>query len=471
MSVTHELHYASLIEIGAAMARREVSAVEVTRAQLERIELLNPALHAYWVVFGDQALADAARADAELASGRRRGPLHGVPIAFKDLYELGPTTAGSALLKDNVASREAAIVTSLREQGAVILGKLATHEFALSAATLNDAFPAARNPWNPDLTPGGSSTGAGTALAAGLAYGAFGSDTGGSVRIPAAHCAVVGLKPTFGLLSRTGIMPLAWSLDHAGPMARGAADATAMFLAAAGHDPSDPSSSRHTPGFAIEQIESGIRGVRFGVPRDFWEPRCDPEIKRVFELALEPLRALGATIVDVDLRVSLEQAIAIGYLIMLSEAAAHHAPEVRLRPELYGREFRLLMKLGLTIPARTYLAAQRARRVIAGRVGAVFGACDLLLMPTLGLLADPLPEGPRPVDKRISVQPAQVHTWLVNLYGGPAVSVPCGFSGSGLPIGLQVAGRPFDDLAVLTAARAFESATDWHLRRPQLRFR
>ncbi len=243
------LHYRSLVDVSELMRTRQLSPVELTRETLERIERLNPSLGAYYAVFADAAISEARAAEFEIATGRWRGPMHGVPIAFKDLFELGPTTAGSRMLANHVARREAALVTRARDAGAVVLGKLATHEFGLAAATLADHFPPARNPWDPERTPGGSSTGAGSSLSAGMAFGAFGTDTGGSVRLPAAYSGVVGFKPTFGRLSTEGVIPLSPSLDHAGPLARTVADAAALL------------------GMTLDQ---GIRRLRLGVPRDPW---------------------------------------------------------------------------------------------------------------------------------------------------------------------------------------------------------
>jgi aspartyl-tRNA(Asn)/glutamyl-tRNA(Gln) amidotransferase subunit A len=452
LRATGAVHYLGLGEVGRAIATRELSSEEVTSGLLDRISALNPGLGAYYTVFAESALDEARRADAEIAGGRHRGPLHGVPIAFKDLYQLGPTSAGSAVLKDNVAGREAALVTRMREAGAVVLGKLATHEFALAAATEADHFPPARNPWNRALSPGGSSTGAGTALAAGLAFGAWGTDTGGSVRIPAAHCGVAGYKPTFGLLDLAGVIPLAWSLDHAGPMARSVVDAALMFNSA---------------GAPLEVTAGGgVEGLRLGVPRGFWADTCDPQVAAAVETAIERFAALGATPIEVDLGLAPADVIATGYLVTMSEAAAHHRVNLRRHGPEFGREFRLVLKSAALIPASAYVDAQRARRTVAAAVERALGGCDVLVMPTVGSLADPIPAGPRPLPLRINARPAPVYTWLANLFGGPAVSVPCGLSREGLPIGIQVLGRQLDDGRVVSAAAAYQAATDWPGRRP-----
>src|SRR5439155_21667196 len=306
-----EIHYAPLLEVSELLRARRLSPVEVTRATLSRIETLNPSLGAYYVVFADAALAEARQTEKEIGNGGWLGALHGMPIAFKDLYKLGPTTAGSRLLAGHIPKKAAALVRRARAAGAVITGKLATHEFGLAAASLSDQFPPARTPWDPERTPGGSSTGAGTAIAAGMAFGAFGTDTGGSVRLPAAYCGVVGYKPTFGLLSRSGVIPLAPTLDHAGPLARTVADAAALAGAVRGSDPADPGSSARDAGDLPNGPDAGVRRLRVAVPRDFWEGSCDPAVAGLMEAALARLSALGVEVADVRLGFSVLQVMAV----------------------------------------------------------------------------------------------------------------------------------------------------------------
>jgi aspartyl-tRNA(Asn)/glutamyl-tRNA(Gln) amidotransferase subunit A len=456
------LHYLSLVELAGELRSRSVSPVELTEALLTRIERLNPALGAYYTVFAIQALARAREAEVEIGRGEWRGPLHGIPIAFKDLFNLGPTTAGSPLLASNMAPEKAELVRRARSAGAVIMGKLATHEFGLAAASLADYFPPARNPWDPERTPGGSSTGAGTALAAGMVFGAFGTDTGGSVRLPAAYCGVVGYKPTFGLLSRNGVIPLSPSLDHAGSLARTVPDAAALAAAVAGYDASDQGSSRDAATASLDGgLEAGVRGLRIAVPRDLWDSSCDHDVSEHVEAALGRMTELGAEIVDLRLGVSVLQVMAIAYVITLVEAAAYHMPNLLAGTQGYGREFGLVLRAGLLVPADSYVHAQKARARIERRVARLLETHDVLAMPTVGAMADPLPPGPRPLARRISEHPVPQYTWLANLTGGPAVSVPCGFGATGLPIGLQLIGRKFEDATVLRAAHAYELATGW----------
>lgn len=441
------LHYRSLLEVSALLRKRELSPVELTRGTLSRIEELNPQLGAYYTVFGEQAVAQARDAEKEIASGAWRGPLHGMPIAFKDLYELGPTTAGSKLLAGNVAKREAALVTQTRQEGAVILGKLATHEFGLAAASLADHFPPARNPWDPARTPGGSSTGAGTAIAAGLAFGAFGTDTGGSVRLPAALSGTVGFKPTFGLLSTEGVVPLSPTLDHAGPLARTVADVAAMA------------------GIGLDQAKR--ERLRVGVPPDLWAGAPAVVRDRV-DAAIAVLRDQGGLVEDVSSGLDIAQVMATGYLITLAEAAAFHLATLRSGRPGYGHEFGLVLRSGVLVPGYSYVHALRARSRISHRVLELLKVHDVLAMPTVGAVADALPAGPRPLHRRISETPTPQYTWLANLYGGPAVSLPCGFSDEGLPVGLQLIGKPGEDATVLHAALLYEQASPWHDMHPPL---
>ena len=441
------VHYRSLIEVSELVRTRDLSPVELTRVTLERIEQLNSKLGAYYTVFGEQALADARAAESEIAAGRWRGPLHGIPIAFKDLYELGLTTAGSKLLADNVAKGEAALVTQARNAGAVIIGKLATHEFALAAASLADHFPPARNPWDPARTPGGSSTGAGTAIAAGMAFGAYGTDTGGSVRLPAAMSGVVGFKPTFGLLSIEGVIPLSPTLDHAGPLARTVTDVAAMA------------------GISLDQPTAA--GLRVGVPRDFWAG-APPIVRARVDAAIAVLRDQGAQVEDVRLGVGMVQVMATGYVITLAETTAYHLTTLRSGRPGYGHEFGLVLRAGMLVPAHAYVHALRARARISRLVLGLLETHDVLAMPTVGAVADPLPAGPRPLNRRISETPTPQYTWLANLYGGPAISLPCGFSEEGLPVGFQLIGRPGDDATVLRAAHTYEQASPWRAAHPPL---
>ena len=453
-----DLHYQSITEVAAKIRSSEVSPVEVAAATIERIHQIDPRLSAYYVVFDKQAMVDAKEAEREILNGDYRGPLHGVPIAIKDIVALGPTTAGSALRRQYIADRDAAVVNRLRHAGAVITGKLATSEFALGGSTLAGPFPAPRNPWSRLLSPGGSSSGPGVAVAAGLAYGAVGSDTGGSIRMPASLCGVVGMKPSYGRVSRRGVFPLSWSLDHVGPITRSVEDAATMLDACATRPADDDGVS----------LRANVVGMRIGVPWAYFEDGCDKEIIASFRAATAHMRSLGALVCEVDIGVSQTEASAAFYLISLPEAAAYHLGDLRTNAELYGREFRLLLKAGALVSATTYIQAQRARREIADRLDACFQDIDVLMLPTVGFIAEPIPERPRPVANQLKVPPSPLYTSLFNLTGGPAISLPCGFLGGQLPIGFQFAAAPLGDRKVLRAAHAYESTTEWSRRHPDI---
>jgi aspartyl-tRNA(Asn)/glutamyl-tRNA(Gln) amidotransferase subunit A len=454
------LPYATIRELGRRFRRRDLSPVELTAALLERINRLDPRLHAFVTLTAERALADAKAAEAALMSGRDGGPLLGIPVAYKDLYATRGirTTAGSALLADFVPEADGTCVARLAEAGSVMLGKLITHEFALGIQFPGHRFPPARNPWNLDHIPGGSSSGSGAALAAGLAYGALGSDTGGSIRNPASFCAVVGLKPTYGRLSRAGVVALSWTLDHAGPMARTVEDCALLYQALAGHDPADPASSRVPVDDTLAGLDGGARGLRVGVPRDYFFEGADPEVAQAFEAALGTFRALGATVRDVEIP-AIWSAPAF-MVILLTEAFAYHERDLRERPELYGEVFREKLLAGALFSGWEYTQAQRLRARLAADIGAALSTVDVLMTPTT---ATPAPSFAAALDPEAPF--ARSNPAPFNMAGLPALALPCGFTRAGLPVSLQIAGRAFDEATVLRAGRAYEQATAWHRRR------
>ncbi|MBI4628939.1 MAG: amidase [Candidatus Rokubacteria bacterium] len=458
-----EVGYATIAELGARYRRRELSPVEVTRAHLDRIARLDPKLHAYVTVTAERALAEAHAAEAAFARGGTAGPLCGVPVAYKDLYATRGvrTTAGSALLADWVPDHDATCVTRLQDAGCVMLGKLITHEFAFGIQFPGHRFPFARNPWNLGHMPGGSSSGSGAALAAGLAAGSLGSDTGGSIRGPAAFCGIVGLKPTYGRSSRAGVVTLSWTLDHTGPMARTVEDCAYLLQALAGRDPADPASSRAPVDDYRATLRDGVRGLRIGVPREYFFEGVDPEVGRAFEDAMAALRGLGATVEDVEIP-HIWDAWAF-MAIMLVEAFAYHERDLRERPELYGEVLREKMLAGALITGAEYVQAQRLRARLRAAMAGVLARVDLLATPTTPKPAPAFavvhdPGFPFP---RSNMAP-------FNMTGLPALALPCGFAASGLPLSLQLAGRPFDEATVLRAGFAYEQASAWHARRPSL---
>jgi aspartyl-tRNA(Asn)/glutamyl-tRNA(Gln) amidotransferase subunit A len=457
-----ELGYAGVRELGARYRRRELSPVEVTRALLARIERLDPGLHAFVTPTPERALADARAAEAALRRGDAR-PLLGIPVGHKDIYLTRGirTTAGSALLADFVPEEESTVSRRWAEAGTVMLGKLITHEFAFGLQYPGHRFAPARNPWNPDHVPGGSSSGSAAALAAGLLAGATGSDTGGSIRGPAAFCGLAGLKPTYGRCSRAGVLTLSWTLDHTGPLARTVEDCAYLLQAMAGHDPADPASSPAPVEDYAAALDGGVRGLRIGVPRNYFFEDADAEIVAAFEEALRTLRALGAEVRDVVLP---SLAATHSFLvILLAEAFAYHERDLRERPELYGDVLRERLLAGALVTGAEYVQAQRVRATIGAEVGETLRAVDLLATPTTPKPATPFSAAHDPDFgfPRSNMAP-------FNLTGLPTLALPCGFSSAGLPLSLQLAGRPFEETTVLRAGHAYQRATDWHRRRPAL---
>jgi aspartyl-tRNA(Asn)/glutamyl-tRNA(Gln) amidotransferase subunit A len=458
--MTDEIAYGTIRELGERYRRRALSPVEVTRHLLARAEKLDPVLHAFVTLTAERALADARAAEEALGRGDERALL-GIPIAHKDIYLTRGirTTAGSALLADWIPDEDATCVRRWHEAGTILMGKLITHEFAFGIQFPGHRFPPARNPWNLEHIPGGSSSGSGAALAAGLVTGATGSDTGGSIRGPAAFCGLVGLKPTYGRVSRAGVITLSWTLDHTGPMARTVEDCAYLFQALTGHDPADPASSRLPVDDYLAGLGGDIRGLRIGVPRAYFFEGIDPEVEHAFEAALETLRGLGAEVRDVEIP-SIHATPAF-LLIMMPEAFAYHEQDIRSHPELYGEVLRERMLAGALVTAAEYTQAQRLRARLCAEVTDVMRAVDVLATPTTPRPATPfaMAQDPEFGFPRSNMPP-------FNLTGQPALALPCGVSSSGLPLSLQIAGRPFEEATVLRVGAAYERATPWHTRRP-----
>jgi aspartyl-tRNA(Asn)/glutamyl-tRNA(Gln) amidotransferase subunit A len=459
-----DLHYLTLAEAARLVRERAVSPVELTRTALERIERLDGRLRSFITVTAESALEEARRAEAAVGLQSALAPLHGVPIALKDLFDTAgvATTAGSRILGDRVPSKDATVVSRLRESGAVMLGKLNMHEFAFGVTTLNPHYGTCRNPWDTDRIPGGSSGGSGAAVAAGLCYGALGSDTGGSIRIPGSLCGIVGLKPTYGRVSRSGVLPLSWSLDHAGPMTRTVTDTALMLDAIAGHDPADPGSAAVPVPDYTATLEDGVRGLRVGLPRRYFFEQMEPAVERAVEDAVAVLRQAGAEVRDVEIE-GIEHTGAAFAPIISVEAASYHARWLRECPQDYGADVLGRLMQGDLYPATQYVNAQRLRRTITDNFLATLSEVDVLMMPTMPVTAPRIP-GPAVA----TPNPLTRNTFPFDVTGLPALTLPCGFDPDGLPIGLQIAGRPFDEPTVLRAARAYERATDWHTRHPRL---
>ena len=458
--MSEAIAYSTIRELGARYRKRELSPVEVTRALLDRITKLDSALHTFVTVTPERALADARAAEELLRRGDDR-PLLGIPIGHKDIYCTRGirTTGGSALLADWVPEVESTCGRRWQDAGTVLLGKLITHEFAMGLQFPGHRFPPARNPWNVNHIPGGSSSGSGAALAAGLVHGATGSDTGGSIRGPASFCGIVGLKPTYGRSSRAGVLTLSWTLDHTGPMARTVEDCALLMQPLAGHDPLDPASSLAPVDDYTAQLGRGVRGLRIGVVRNYFFEGIDPEVERAFEEAMATLRGLGAEVRDVQIP-SLKAAHAF-LLILLTEAYAYHERDLREHPELYGDVLRERFLAGALITASEYVQAQRIRSEICRETAEVLQSVDVLATPTSPKPATPFAQAHDPEFgfPRSNMPP-------FNVTGSPTLALPCGFSASGLPLSLQLAGRPFAEATVLRVGHAYEQATSWHTRRP-----
>ena len=448
--------------------RRAVSPLELTQQYLERIERLNPRLNAYVTVTAERALADARRATEEIAAGQSRGPLHGVPIGLKDLYDTAgiPTEGGAKILAGRVPSQDCTVARKLREAGTTLLGKLNTHELAWGTTTNNPYTGATHNPWNLDYVPGGSSGGSGAAIAAGLATATMGTDTGGSIRIPAAWCGVVGLKPTYGRVSKAGVLPLSWLYDHPGPITRTVEDAAMVLQAIAGYDPADHSTVRTAVDDYLSGLRGGARGIRVGVPRSFFFDLLDDDVRAAVEEALRVLRGLGADVRDVEIP-ALETLRAAQFAVAVAESKEYHLEALRTRPQDFGPDLQAIL-LPDAVDGLTLAAALRARHSVIETARQILEEVDVLITPTMSSPA--LPIGEKTVrygDQEESLLLAAIRLTLpFNQLQFPAISVPCGFSRLNLPIGLQIAGRPFDEAMVLRVGHAYEQATDWHLRHP-----
>jgi aspartyl-tRNA(Asn)/glutamyl-tRNA(Gln) amidotransferase subunit A len=449
----------SIAEMGRMLRAGTVSAEALARDALARIAARDGALHAFVLVAEERALADARHADDELKSGRDRGPFHGIPYALKDIYDTAGirTTCHSKLRLDNVPKEDGVAAARLREAGGVLLGKLATHEFAIGGPSFDLPFPPARNPWNPEHVTGGSSSGSATAIGASMVRMAMGSDTGGSIRGPAAWCGTVGIKPTYGRVSRRGVFPLSWTLDHIGPLTRSVDDAAITLQVLAGHDPRDAGSADvPVPDYRAE-LDKGVAGLRIGIPRAFFATATatTQEVTAGIDRVAGLLRAAGATVEDVELP---DYALfsAVGRVIMMAEAFAIHEADMQTRLLDYGEVTAGRFVLGATITAADLIHAQRGRRELTDAVNAALSRYDALL--TLSAL-DTAPRFDQPSDALSSASPIQ--TIPFNVTGHPAMSVPTGLGANGLPIGVQIAGRPFDEAMVFRIGRAVEKLSGW----------
>jgi aspartyl-tRNA(Asn)/glutamyl-tRNA(Gln) amidotransferase subunit A len=437
-------------EAAAAIRAKRVSPVELTRAALDRAARFEGQLRAFITFTQDYALDRARLAESELAAGKDRGPLHGIPVAVKDLFAMRGvrTTAGSKIFENHVTDFDSAAVERLQAAGAVILGKLNMHEIAYGITSANPHFGVVRNPWDTGRSPGGSSGGSAAAVAANVVYAAMGSDTGGSIRIPASFCGTVGLKPTYGRVSRYGAFPLSWSLDHMGPITRGVRDAALMLNAIAGRDPRDETSSRRPLVDFVPDDDCSIRGMRIGFPRNFYFDRVDASVESAVRGAIARAASLGAVLKPVEVP-DIEGLNAVGQVTQLAEATAFWEPHLGQR-EKFGADVLTRLDQGRLVPATDYVNAQRLRRTFRQAFERLWTEVDCFVAPTTPAAAPRIGENTirlagRDEDTRVAA------TRLVrgiNVVGLPAISMPCGLSAEGLPVGLQIVGQAFEEAAI-----------------------
>jgi len=455
----------SIGEVAGKLAGKEISPMELTNAALERIEGLEPKLNAYVTLCADSALAAARVAEREIAEGRYRGELHGVPVALKDLYDMAglPTTCSSQVRHDHVADRDSACAERLKAAGAVLVGKTHTHEFAYGIVT-----PTTANPWNTEHMPGGSSGGSGATVASRGCFMAMGSDTGGSIRIPAAVCGTVGLKPTYGRVSRAGVASLSWSLDHVGPLTRTVRDAAICLKWLDGYDPRDPGSADEPVGDYLSGLEGGVKGLRIGVPTNYFFDHIGGEVEAAVRAAIEELESQGAELHEVTIPHS-AQIMAVEFGLCLPEASAYHRDMLRERADLYGDDVRTFLEIGELIPATDYITALRARQTMKRAWQSMYEDLDAIVGPAAASPAtrrdQPSVTWPDGTEEPVTSVFVRLSA-PANVTGLPSVAVPCGFTRSGLPVAFQVIGRPFGEARILRIARAYEAVTDWHTRKP-----
>jgi aspartyl-tRNA(Asn)/glutamyl-tRNA(Gln) amidotransferase subunit A len=468
-----DLMYASATELARLIASKQVSPVEVVRAHLDRITSLDGSLKSFITVAADAAMAAAREAEAAVAGGRPLGPLHGVPLGLKDLYDTAgiPTTGGSKILAQRVPTADATVVRRLREAGMIVLGKLNMVEFAYGPEGRNPHYGHARNPWDvaTHRMAGGSSSGSGVAVAAGLVPVALGSDTGGSIRIPCSLCGLTGIKPTYGRVSRAGVLPLSWSMDHVGPMTRNAADTALVLGAMAGYDAADPTTSVLPVPDYMATLTGDLRGVRVGLLRSFFLDGAATDVRAAVETAARALEKAGAVVDEVALP-GVRHVAAGALAVVATEAMTYHAAWLRTRRGDYDPDVSTRLMAGAFVTGVHYVRGQQARALMRREVDDALARRDVLLAPATPITAPGIDER----QTTLGDGPSDIRSALIrltrpfNFSGHPACSLPCGFSSDGLPIGMQLVGRPFDEATVLRVADAYQRVTDWHARRPVL---
>ena len=458
--------FPTIADAAQQIAARKLSPVELTRMCLDRVKKLDPTLHSFLLVTDERAMQDAQAAEARMMSGTLKGPLDGIPIGHKDIYNTAGirTTGHSRLLEDNVPTEDCVVVRKWADAGSVMMGKLATHEFAIGGPSFDLPWPPARNPWNPEHFTAGSSSGTGAAVAAGLVLGGTGSDTGGSIRGPSALCGIAGIKPTYGLSSRRGVLPLSQTLDHTGPMAWTVQDCALLLQAMAGHDPLDPASANHPVGNFTADLDKGAKGLRIGVIRHFHEVDypVSPATQQGIDGALDIFRSQGAEIRDVAVS-PMTDYNAPGWVILTAEAYAVHEPWLKERFNDYGELLRDRLAFGALLSATDYVQAVRRRRILCLELRDAMADLDILITASAPAEAPKINEVP----KWAMLQKPNF-TMPFNLTGLPALSVCSGYGIGGLPVSLQIIGKPFAEATVFRAGHAYESATNWRSKRPAM---
>ena len=463
---TSELPFLSAGDLSRLIQSKEVSPVEATEAYLDRIGSLDHRFNSYLTVMREQALADAQQAEEDIASGQHKGPMHGVPVAVKDqFWSKGVrSTGGSRILADFVPDEDATVIANLRKAGAVVLGKTNMTEFAITGFSHRYATP--RNPWNTDSYTGGSSSGSGAATAAYLCATSLGEDTGGSIRFPATWCGLVGLRPSWGLVSRYGVMRGVWSMDTVGPISRTVEDAAITLGAIAGHDPKDRYSST-APVLDYRQALGGdLNGLKIGVITEFMESDLvEPKVRQTVSESFATLGELGATVEEVSVPLSMDAGVASAVLLAVEPALAQQ-DWIKDQLQDYGHDVRILLLTGSLLPAQAYYKAQKLRTMLRQQVLGFLEKYDVLVLPTSGKGAQPLEQDPPVTSKETASRMAVLCTRIYNLASCPAMSVPCGFDDRGMPVGLQIGARPGAEETIFKVAHAYEQATAWHTMRP-----
>ena len=471
---SNDLVFQNARELGALIKAKKVSPVEVAEAYLNRIEALNSKLNAFITITRERALADAGRAEREIRAGRYLGPLHGIPYAPKDILATKGilTTNGSKVTADWVPDFESTITERLNRAGAVLIGKINLLEFAMGSGVVS-GFGPARNPWDLEYSPSGSSSGSGAAVAAHMVPVSIGTDTGGSIRGPATVCGIVGIKQTYGRVSRYGVTTLAWTLDHAGPMTKTVADAATVLQVIAGHDPKDPTTTRDPVPDYSKALTGNVKGLRIGIPKNYFFDNLPPDVDKAVRAAVQKLVDMGAAVVDVEIPHA-QYAAPAGWIVAMAEAACFHEKRLKERPHLFDPLVRERLESAKFLPATDYIKALRIRSILQDEMAQVFQKCDVMAVPA----GRPAAKLETPEIAKSDVKPPSASTgaavgsstFIGNMTGYPEIICPCGFTENTpvLPISIGLYARPFDESALFRAAHAYESATDWHKRRPTI---